>query len=80
MLRTRKIPFLQSTASLPVLLSTTAAIGLACWLPFSPIAESIGFVALPPVYFGWLALTILGYIALTQQVKTFYIRRYGRWY
>ncbi|WP_287865204.1 magnesium-translocating P-type ATPase [Achromobacter sp.] len=80
MLRTRKIPFLQSTASLPVLLSTTAAIALACWLPFSPIAESIGFVALPPIYFGWLALTILGYIALTQQVKTFYIRRYGRWY
>ena len=80
MLRTRKIPFLQSTASLPVLLSTTAAIALACWLPFSPIAESIGFVALPPIYFGWLALTILAYIALTQQVKTLYIRRYGRWY
>ncbi|RBL79797.1 magnesium-translocating P-type ATPase [Streptomyces cavourensis] len=80
MLRTRKIPFLQSTASLPVLLSTTIAIGLACWLPFSPIAESIGFVALPPAYFGWLALTILSYVVLTQQVKTFYIRRYGRWY
>ncbi len=80
MLRTRKIPFLQSTASLPVLLSTTIAIGLACWLPFSPIAESIGFVQLPSIYFAWLVLTIGSYIALTQVVKTVYIRRYGRWY
>lgn len=80
MLRTRKIPFLQSTASLPVLLSTTLAIGLACWLPYSPAAEAMGFVNLPPIYFGWLALTIASYIALTQVVKTVYIRRYGRWY
>ncbi|WP_323018503.1 magnesium-translocating P-type ATPase [Castellaniella sp.] len=80
MLRTRRIPFLQSTASLPVLLSTFAAIGLACWLPFSPLAGAMGFVSLPPVYFAWLALTIAGYVALTQVVKTAYIRRHGSWY
>ncbi|WP_094855601.1 magnesium-translocating P-type ATPase [Bordetella genomosp. 10] len=80
MLRTRRIPFLQSTASLPVLLSTSLAILAACWLPFSPIARDIGFARLPGAYFGWLALTIAGYIALTQVVKTVYIRRYGGWY
>ncbi|WP_322997826.1 magnesium-translocating P-type ATPase [Castellaniella sp.] len=80
MLRTRRIPFLQSTAASPVLLSTCAAIGLACWLPFSPLAEAMGFVSLPPVYFAWLILTMAGYVALTQQVKTAYIRRNGGWY
>ncbi|NHR04258.1 magnesium-translocating P-type ATPase [Chromobacterium haemolyticum] len=80
MLRTRKIPFLQSTASLPVLLSTTLAIAIGCYLPFSPLAESIGFVKLDLSYFWWLLATMLGYIALAQTVKTIYIKRYNRWF
>jgi Mg2+-importing ATPase len=36
-------------------------------------------VATPPVYFVWLAATALGYAVMTQLVKGFYIRRYGRW-
>ncbi|MBP4046387.1 magnesium-translocating P-type ATPase [Chromobacterium violaceum] len=80
MLRTRKIPFLQSTASLPVMLSTTAAIAIACYLPFSPIASSLGFIQLDTSYFWWLLLTMAGYLALTQTVKTLYIKRYGQWF
>ncbi|MDF0605928.1 magnesium-translocating P-type ATPase [Neisseriaceae bacterium TC5R-5] len=80
MLRTRKIPFLQSTASLPVLLSTSAAIVIACWLPFSPLASSIGFIHLDHSYFYWLLATMAGYITLTQIVKTIYIRRYRQWF
>ncbi|KUM04409.1 magnesium-translocating P-type ATPase [Chromobacterium subtsugae] len=80
MLRTRKIPFLQSTASLPVLLSTSVAIAIACYLPFSPIAASLGFIQLDASYFWWLLLTMAGYLALTQTVKTIYIKRYGQWF
>lgn len=80
MLRTQKIPFLQSTAALPVLLSTFAAIAVGCWLPFSPLADTLGFTALAPSYWGWFIATMVGYMMLTQVVKTVYIRRYGRWY
>jgi Mg2+-importing ATPase len=80
MLRTRKIPFVQSTASLPVLLSTSIAIFLGCWLPFSPLAEALGFISLDHSYWFWLVATMFGYMLLTQVVKTLYIRRYGQWY
>jgi Mg2+-importing ATPase len=80
LLRTQKIPFLQSTPALPIMLSTSVAIALACWLPYSPFAEALGFVALPGSYFYWLVATMLGYIALAQVVKTIYIRRFGRWF
>ncbi|ALS62704.1 MULTISPECIES: magnesium-translocating P-type ATPase [Pandoraea] len=80
LLRTQKIPFLQSTPALPIMLSTTVAIAIACWLPYSPFAETLGFVSLPGSYFYWLAATMLGYIALAQTVKTIYIRRFGRWF
>ncbi len=80
LLRTQKIPFLQSTPALPIMLSTSVAIAIACWLPYSPFAEAFGFVSLPFSYFYWLVATMLGYIALAQMVKTVYIRRFGRWF
>jgi len=80
MLRTRKIPFIQSTAALPVLLSTTIAIAIGCYLPFSPLAASIGFIPLDKSYFLWLIATMVAYMVLAQTVKTIYIRRYGQWF
>ena len=80
MLRTRKIPFLQSTASWPVLFSTTTAILIGCCLPFSPLASTLGFIPLDASYFYWLLATMAGYILLTQSVKTLYIKRYGQWF
>ncbi|EMN1925925.1 magnesium-translocating P-type ATPase [Burkholderia ambifaria] len=80
LLRTQKIPFLQSTAALPVLLSTFTAIAIGCWLPFSPFADSLGFMHLPGTYWLWLAATMVGYILLAQIVKTIYVRRYKQWF
>ncbi len=81
MLRTRKIPFLQSTATLPVLLSTSIAIAIGCYLPFSPLAEHFGFITLDgPKYFMWLVITMLAYMGLTQTVNTLYIKRHGQWF
>jgi Mg2+-importing ATPase len=79
MIRTRRIPFLQSTASAPVLALTTAVIVIGMALPFSFIGSKFGFVALQPVYFAWVALTVFTYCVLTQFVKLIYMRRYARW-
>ena len=79
MIRTRKIPFLQSIASAPVLALTTAVIIIGMILPFSAIGPKFGFVPLPGVYFAWVALTVFTYCVLTQFVKVIYIRKYVRW-
>jgi Mg2+-importing ATPase len=79
MIRTRKIPFLQSSAAAPVLGLTTAIIVIGMLLPYTAIGAKIGMMEMPPIYFAWLALTVVAYCALTQLVKVIYIRRYGRW-
>jgi len=76
-IRTAKVPFFQSRASLPMLLITATVMGVGIYLPFSPIAASLGFVPLPPIYFLWLALILTCYCVLTQFVKTWFIKKYG---
>ncbi|WP_411124335.1 magnesium-translocating P-type ATPase [Streptomyces sp. x-19] len=79
MLRTRRIPFVQSRATWPVLLMTALVMGVGLWLPFSPLAGALGMQALPLAYFPWLAATLAAYCLLTQGVKGWYIRRFGEW-
>jgi len=79
MIRTRKTPFLQSIASAPVLALTAAAMLVGIVLPFTALGAKFNMMALPPVYFVWVALTVFTYCVLTQLVKLVYIRRYGRW-
>ncbi|HCM24351.1 MAG TPA: magnesium-translocating P-type ATPase, partial [Ruminococcaceae bacterium] len=77
MIRTPKIPFLQSHASVPVMLMGGCGIALLTVLPFTPLAHALGLTALPPVYFGWLALTVVCYMLLVTVVKKLYIKKYG---
>ncbi|MEY2169322.1 MULTISPECIES: magnesium-translocating P-type ATPase [unclassified Rhodanobacter] len=79
MIRTRRIPFLQSAAAAPVLGLTTAIIIIGMVIPYTGLGAKIGMLPLPGVYFAWVAATVLTYCALTQLVKLIYIRRYGRW-
>jgi Mg2+-importing ATPase len=76
-IRTAKIPFLESRASTALITTTIviAAIGIA--LPFSWLGNFLGFVPLPPGY--WLAICIIlpSYVVLTHLVKTWFIRRFG---
>jgi Mg2+-importing ATPase len=76
-IRTARIPFLQSNPA-PFMAMVTAlvmAIGIA--IPYTPIGAALGMVALPPVYFAWLVAILLSYCALTQLVKSWYVRRFG---
>ena len=77
MIRTPKIPFVQSRASASVTLLSLAGIALVTVLPFTPLGPSLELAALPPVYFLWLAAIVFGYMALATAVKKGYIRRYG---
>lgn len=76
MIRTPKIPFLQSRASLPVLTLSASGIAVLTVIPFTPLGSAIGLHALPPVYFAWLAGIILGYMTLVTAVKGLYLRKY----
>ena len=79
MIRTERLPFFQSTASRPVLVLTGLIMLLGLGLPFSPLGQALGLVPLPLGYFGWLVGFLVGYAALTQAVKRWYIRRFGDW-
>jgi P-type Mg2+ transporter len=79
MIRTHKIPFIQSTASPPVLVVTAAVMAIGIFFPFSSLGASVGMQPLPLSYFAWLFVTLLSYCVLTQIIKTIYIRRFGKW-
>ena len=77
MIRTPKLPFIQSRASAPVTALTFAGILIVTILPFTPLASALGLVALPAIYFVWLAAIVAGYMLLVTAVKKLYIRRFG---
>ena len=74
-IRTNKIPFLQSWPSWPlfVLSAIIMAIGIA--IPFSPLGDYLGFTGLPAMYWPLLAISLLCYIVLTQVVKMWLLKR-----
>ena len=76
-IRTNKIPFIQSRASWPLILTSLIIVAVGAWLTVSPLANTLGFVPLPPLYWLYLAVMLLGYAILTQVVKTWFIRRFG---
>ena len=79
MIRTRKVPFLQSSASWPVMLMTFSIMAIGICIPFTPFGCSIGLTPLPWQYFPWLAGILISYCVLTQWLKTQYIRIFRRW-
>ena len=74
-IRTNKIPFLQSRASLALTATTVAIMALGIWLPYSALAPALGFTHLPGLYWPILLLTLLSYVALTQVIKVWLLRK-----
>ena len=75
-IRTNKIPFLQSRASLALTATTACIMALGVWLPYSPMAPALGFTQLPGLYWPILVLTLFGYMGLTQIIKVFLLRKH----
>lgn len=78
-LRTQKIPFLQSRASRPVLFLTGSIMLIGLFLPFTSVGLALGLRALPWSYFPWLLATLLAYCLLTQFVKIRFMRHIRTW-
>jgi P-type Mg2+ transporter len=76
-IRTNRIPFLQSWASWPLIMTTAVIMVFGAWLPFSPLASALDFTPLPLLYWPFLSATLLGYVVLTQIVKVWLFRK--RW-
>ena len=74
-IRTSKIPFIEGRASWALTVTTVVVMCIGMWLPYSPLAGTLGFVHLPPLYWPILVLTLLCYVVLTQLVKMWLMRR-----
>ncbi len=79
MIRTSKLPFVESIASRPVLIATGVVIVIGLVLPFTPYGAAVGFQPLPGSYFPWLFVTLVSYCVAIQLVKVWYIRRFDMW-
>ena len=77
MIRTPKIPFIESRAAWPLLAMTLLIMAAGIFLPMGPLASYFKLEALPLAYFGWLAGILLSYAMLTTLMKRYYIRRFG---
>ena len=79
MIRTRKIPFIQSWAATPVVALTSLVMAIGIIIPFSPFASALKLQPLPLSYFPFLIGILLSYCTLTQFIKNWYIKKFSHW-
>jgi Mg2+-importing ATPase len=76
-IRTRRIPFFESRASVPLMLTSLTICAVGIWLPLSPFARALGFTPLPHLYWPIVGLMLVVYLSLTHFMKTWFHRRFG---
>jgi Mg2+-importing ATPase len=76
-IRTGKIPFLQSKPSLPLMVTTLSICVLGAYLPYSAFATKLQMTPLPAMFWLYLTFILVVYLGLTQLVKAFLIKRFG---
>jgi len=74
-IRTNRIPFLQSRASWPLIAMSASIMAIGVAIPFTWLGGYLGFTSLPPLYWPLLGLTLACYVVLTQTVKTWLFRK-----
>ncbi|MBS0318732.1 MAG: magnesium-translocating P-type ATPase, partial [Proteobacteria bacterium] len=77
MIRSPRLPFIQSRAALPLTVMTLFIMAIGIFLPMGPLAEYFKLTALPLGYFPFMVAIVAGYMLLTQVMKAFYVRRFG---
>jgi len=77
MIRTPKIPFIQSRASARVTMLTTLGITAGTIIPYTWLGSQLDMTRLPVLFFPFLCGIILAYMALTTTMKKVFVRRYG---
>jgi P-type Mg2+ transporter len=79
MIRTEKIPFIQSSAAFPVISLTAVIMAVGVALPYTALGAGLGLVPLPLAYFPWLVGILLSYCILIQICKTIYMKKFKSW-
>jgi Mg2+-importing ATPase len=74
-IRTNKIPFVQSRAAHSLIITSVVIMAVGCVLPYTPLAGPLGFVPLPPLYWAFLVVTLFLYVVLTQTVKMWLLKK-----
>jgi Mg2+-importing ATPase len=74
-IRTNQIPFVQSSASWQLSMTSLLIMGIGAALPYTPLGRPLGFVPLPLMYWPILLVTLLGYVALTQSIKSWLLKK-----
>ncbi|MEV4251133.1 cation transporting ATPase C-terminal domain-containing protein [Streptosporangium canum] len=68
-IRTRRIPFLRSRPSVPLLAAVLGVVAIGIALPLSPLSQALGFTALPPVFFLALTGMVIAYLIMVEFAK-----------
>ena len=76
-IRTRRIPFIESAPSATLFFGTLIVMAIGVWLPYSALAPSLGLVPLPAVFWAWIAGFLVSYAALCHFVKVWFHRKFG---
>lgn len=79
LIRTEKLPFVQSRPSMPLFLSTFIIAVLALVIGFTDLSVGFDMHRLPVQFIPWLAMILIGYLAAVQMMKKVYIQRYKEW-
>ncbi len=79
MVRTRKLPFIDSRPSLPVVLASLAVILTGVLIVSTPLASFFEFTTLPANYWLWFAGIVIAYLLTLEGAKRIYIRVTGEW-
>ena len=77
MIRTPKLPFIESRAATPLIIMTALIMAAGIYLPMGPLAEYFKLQALPLSYFPYLVVILMGYTLMTTAMKRLYIRKFG---
>lgn len=77
LLRTGKIPFVQSKPGKPVIIITVMGIVLYTILPITVFGRMLGLCKMPPIYYVFLVLVVTAYLLVVTIAKTIYIRKKG---
>jgi len=79
LIRTKKTPFVESTASRPVLIMTGLIMVIGLIIPFTQFGLNVGLQPLPLSYFPWLIITLVAYCVFVEIVKRWYVKRFDTW-
>ena len=74
-IRTNKIPFLQSRSSWPLMVTSICIMATGIVIPYTELGRSLGFTTLPALYWPLLVFSMVSYMALTQGVKIFLLKK-----